>query len=250
MVKIVVPVSGGKDSQACLKLASQQYPKEDILGLFCDTQWEHPITYKHVEEMGRMYGVSILTVTGGSVVDKVLKYSRFPMGGSRFCTDELKIRETRIFLKEYAKTHKDIQVWYGMRSDESPERNKRYRHLTDESLYLPHEVLKKYPKYLGKDGVRFKLPILEWSSKEVFEFLEGEQNPLYSQGFDRVGCFPCLAAGDKWKHKAFEHDGFGKEQYQKVIWMESQTGRSAFGTDSGRKKHEQNKSNGCAICSI
>jgi 3'-phosphoadenosine 5'-phosphosulfate sulfotransferase (PAPS reductase)/FAD synthetase len=84
MVKIVVPISGGKDSQACLKLASQQYPKEDIIGLFCDTQWEHPLTYKHVEAMGKMYGVSILTVTGGSVVDKVLKYSRFPMGGKSF----------------------------------------------------------------------------------------------------------------------------------------------------------------------
>lgn len=32
-IKIVVPVSGGKDSQACLKLAVSKYEKHEILGL-------------------------------------------------------------------------------------------------------------------------------------------------------------------------------------------------------------------------
>ena len=30
---------------------------------------------------------------------------------------------------------------------------------------------------------------------------DGEQSPLYKMGFDRVGCFPCLAGGDYWKAK-------------------------------------------------
>ena len=31
-------ISGGKDSQACLKLALSEYKNNEILGLFCDTK--------------------------------------------------------------------------------------------------------------------------------------------------------------------------------------------------------------------
>jgi 3'-phosphoadenosine 5'-phosphosulfate sulfotransferase (PAPS reductase)/FAD synthetase len=41
------------------------------------------------------------------------------------------------------------------------------------------------------------MPILDWTNKQVFDYLDGEHNPLYNAGFDRVGCFPCLASGDK-----------------------------------------------------
>ena len=63
MIKIVIPISGGKDSQCCLKLALKEYKPSEILGLFCDTKFEHPITYKHIERMRRnLYGVKIHTI--------------------------------------------------------------------------------------------------------------------------------------------------------------------------------------------
>lgn len=246
-MKIIVPVSGGKDSQACLKLAVEKHGVEHVEGLFCDTQWEHPLTYKHIENMGKMYGVTIHKITGGSVPEKVLKYKRFPVLGQRFCTDELKIKETKIFLKQYADKHAPVQVWYGMRSDESHARRERYKEKLDTTLYPPHEIMRKYPKYLDKAGVSFMLPLLDWSAGEVMDFLGGEANPLYSQGFDRVGCFPCLAAGDKQKVKFFEHDEFGNQQKQKVIWLEEQTGKSVFTTKKYRNEYEMS---GCSICSI
>ena len=102
-VKVLVPVSGGKDSQASLKMAMQHHAPEDVRGLFCDTQFEHPLTYAHVQKMRTLYGpVRIDTVTGGSVMGKSIKYGRFPGGGARHCTDELKIRETRIYCKALA----------------------------------------------------------------------------------------------------------------------------------------------------
>ena len=153
MVKILVPVSGGKDSQACLKLAVNQYGSESVRGLFCDTQFEHPKTYAHIESLRVRYGVQIDSVTGGSVEEKCLKYGRFPGGGARHCTDELKIWMTKRYCKALAEQQGGFEVWYGMRSDESPERNKRYAGKTDDTLYPPHEVLpKKYPKYLAKMG--------------------------------------------------------------------------------------------------
>lgn len=251
-IKIIVPVSGGKDSQSCLKLAIQKHGVENVEGLFCDTQWEHPLTYEHLELLSEKYGVKIHKVSGGSVPEKVRKYKRFPVLGIRFCTEELKIRETRIFLKEYAKEHQNIQVWYGMRLEESHKRRKKYADKIDMEEYLPHEINKKYPKYLGKMGVRFVLPVLSWSAEEVLDFIKGEENPLYSMGFDRVGCFPCLAACDAQKHRAFTFDDFGKSQFKVVKILEEETNKSVFTTKNYKNKYDKydNETNGCAICSI
>lgn len=256
-VKVLVPISGGKDSQAALKLAVQEHGYASVRGLFCDTQFEHPLTYQHVDSLRSRYGIRIDVVSGGSVLEKSLKYKRFPGGGARHCTDELKIRETKIYCtalaqqqgsifrpntSDYQKEHQadgGFEVWYGMRTGESDERAKRYAGKVCDELYEPHEVLpSKYPKYLGKMGVRFRLPVLHWSSLDVLEFLEGELNPLYSMGFERVGCFPCLASGDAWKEKAFKHDDFGRQQYASVLEVSSQIGKSVWTSKGGRARNE------------
>lgn len=243
--RILVPVSGGKDSQACLKLAKATAPDADIEGLFCDTKFEHPKTYAHVQWLTLLYGVQIHAVCAGSVEDKVLKYERFPSFAARHCTDELKIIPTKKFLLEYALTG-PVEVWYGMRSAESAARNTRYSKFAPGGLYPPHEVLpRKYPKYLSDLGVSFRLPVLHWSDDEIFDYLAGEENPLYDEGFDRVGCFPCLAAGKKWKTKAFDHDDFGREQAKKVIWLQEKIGKSVMGNNEAPYNYE-----GCVTCSI
>lgn len=248
-IDIIVPVSGGKDSQTCLKMAVEEVGPDKVLGLFCDTQFEHPITYEHIEKMRAMYGVNIVRVSGGSVPDKVRKYKRFPGGGARHCTDELKIRETRIFLKEFAEQNGSVQVWYGMRHDESSARAKRYAYKDPDELYPAHEVLpRKYPKYLQKLGVMFRLPIVDWTDEEVFEYIKGEENQLYREGFCRVGCFPCLAGGDKWKIKAFTHDKFGNSQLIQVRMLEKEIGKSVFTSKIGQDFDDD--SQGCAICQI
>lgn len=241
-VKVLVPISGGKDSQACLELALREHDARDIRGLFCDTQFEHPTTYAHVEWMAGYYGIQVDRVSGGSVLEKSIKYGRFPGGGARHCTDELKIRETKIYCKELAERQGGFEVWYGMRSAESAERERRYAGKINSERYAPHEVMpSKYPKYLGRMGVRFVLPVLDWSKQEIFELLELRANPLYEH-FDRVGCFPCQAAGDAHKERAYHFDDFGRQQYRTVKLVAQQIGKPMFNSKGGQARD--------ALCSI
>lgn len=253
MIKIIVPISGGKDSQACLKLALQDCDRSEVLGVFCDTQFEHPLTYAHIDNMREMYGVKIERITAGSVEEKVLKYNRFPGGGARHCTEELKITPSRKFYKELAQKQGGFEVWCGMRAGESSARKKRYSDKIDTELYAPNDVLKKYPKYLHKMGVMFRLPILSWEASDVFEFLNGEENPLYAKGFDRVGCFPCLASGDRWKAKAFSFDSTGRKHFDIVQELEKKINYSIWSSKGGSLRNDENPNDtsaGCAICDI
>lgn len=244
--QIVVPFSGGKDSQSCLKLATQNYQKDSILALFFDTKFEHPITYEHVINSCKKYGVDLVTVNAGSVLDVCTKYKRFPDYRNRHCTDELKLRPSKFFYKHLAINQGGFQVWLGVRSDESLERKKRYHGIINSDIYTGQEIMpKKYPKYLEKLNVLFRFPVIDWGKNEVFEFLEGEENPLYSMGFERVGCFPCLAAGEKYKVKAYTFDEVGKNHFN----IAKQIGEISNSPVLVTNKYS-GKGPGCSICSI
>jgi len=253
MIKIIVPISGGKDSQACLKLALLEYDKSEVMGLFCDTKFEHPLTYAHIKNISEMYGVEIVTINAGSVEEKIIKHKRFPSGTARFCTDQLKIIPSKKFYKKHAEENGGFQVWYGMRAGESHERASRYSDKLNTETYAPHDVISNYPKYLDKLGVSFRLPVLNLSTEDIFEILGGEQNPLYSHGFERVGCFPCIAGGDKSKERAFQFDETGRKHYAIVKALEPLTGHSIWRSKGGALRNNENQSDvfeGCAICAM
>lgn len=225
-IKIVVPISSGKDSQACLKLALENYDKSEVIGLFCDTGWEHPLSYAHVDNMRQMYGVEIKTLQAGTVVDEIKKIGRFPAPLIRFCTDRLKIVPSKNFYQQLMREQGGFEVWYGMRSGESGDRKRRYAAVAGEETYPPHEINSSYPKMLGKGGVLFRLPILEWSTQDVFDYVGIDNlNPLYKHGFDRVGCFPCLASSPTKQANAFNFDVFGASQKHRVIKLEQEIGK-------------------------
>lgn len=242
-IKIVVPLSGGKDSQCCLMMALREYAPENILALFCDTGYEHPITYDHINTITNKYNISLVTLRAGTVESICMKYKRLPGGGARHCTDELKIRPSKYFYKYFAEINGGYEVWCGMRSDESSARAERYRGKLSEDIYPPNDVLKTYPKYLTKLGVMFRLPILDWETSEVFEILNGEQNALYKKGFDRVGCFPCLAGGEEMQMKAFYFDEVGKKHFNIANNIAKSIGRDVL-----TSKKFAGQGPGCSFC--
>lgn len=240
MTSIVVPISGGKDSQLCFELALDQFGRQSVDGLFCDTMFEHPKTYQHIEFMRHYYGARIDAIHSTSVDHQVLKHSRFPSGVARFCTDELKMRPSRDFYSRRARSG-PFDVWYGMRTGESIHRQRKYGDCLQLEKYAPHELFPvKYPKRLAVQGVAFVLPILDWSDADVFKRLLGRLNPLYSEGFRRVGCFPCLASGPRQMAKAFGHDAFGASQSDRVIKLSISIGKDPM-SSSGEP---------CGVCLI
>lgn len=240
MIKCVVPVSGGKDSQACLKLALQKFALTEIVGLFCDTGFEHPLTYAHIQTIRDLYGVRVDVVNDGDVPALVRKYKRFPSDAARFCTDELKIKTGKRYYKALAEQQRSgFEVWYGMRTSESHQRAERYVGVICDEIMPPHLFMpSKYPAYFERLGIFIRLPIVDWSAEDVFDFVGDELNPLYKQGFDRVGCFPCLAGGDFWKAKSFGHDEFGKSQRIKVVQLANEIKKNVFTTKTYGSKTE------------
>ena len=101
----------------------------------------------------------------------------------RFCTGELKIEpiEHQVY-KPIQAAGDSVCVWLGLRRAES----------------VARRDLKTRQRINGKSCTyRVFRPILDWSFMDVMQkhAQHGiKANPLYAQGFTRVGCFPCIYA--------------------------------------------------------
>lgn len=59
IVKHVISVSAGKDSQATLLLALERCPREHVVPIFCDTENEDAAVYEHLDYLERTLGIKI-----------------------------------------------------------------------------------------------------------------------------------------------------------------------------------------------
>ncbi len=256
---IIVPTSGGKDSQLCLQLAIQKYGKENVIGVFNDTQWDHDLTYEHLDYMRLAYDVPIEVTHGFTntktgehikgIKDAIIKNGKFPHGSGRFCTMYLKqyslVQWFRKFCEDNNVGNMDIEFWFGMRSAESGQRKARYSEHNDNELYDADEVFpSRYPKYLRKH-FKIKIPILSLETDLVFDMIHAKgykTNPLYEEGTnDRVGCYPCMLASKKIQAKMFATD-FGKKRKLEIQKLELEIGvkYEMFAEDQGS----------CEVCNI
>jgi 3'-phosphoadenosine 5'-phosphosulfate sulfotransferase (PAPS reductase)/FAD synthetase len=208
-MKVVVAYSGGKDSQACLIWAVNKYGIENIEAVFCDTGWENPITYKHIIKTTQDLRVKLVTVKSkkyNGMIGLAEKKKRFPSSQARFCTSELK----SIPFIDYMLDQKEhLIIIQGIRAQESLSRSKMKKECRYFKYYFEsyNDKGKKYT-YRKKDIITWiekysddiLRPVFDWSAQKVIDYILNygqELNPLYKQGFKRVGCFPCIMSGHK-----------------------------------------------------
>jgi 3'-phosphoadenosine 5'-phosphosulfate sulfotransferase (PAPS reductase)/FAD synthetase len=242
-VKILVPVSGGKDSACCLLMAIKENGKENVTAVFNDTGWDHPVTYEYLDYMSETLGIKIHSTLGHkrgrTLPDLIRDVGRFPFGLGRFCTMYLKQYALRDWYKENLFDGiTNHEFWFGMRQQESGQRARKYAGITASDLFDMDDLFpNRYNKKL-RATIKVRLPVVEWSEEKVFKYIESnglERNPLYYEGTnDRVGCYPCLLAGKAIQKKMFATK-VGKERLEIIKQLEIELGQKyeMYDTDQG-----------------
>jgi len=217
----VISCSGGKDSTATYLLALER-TGGDFLAVFADTGNEHPVVYEYLADLPRRTGgpeirtvradfssriekrrawlqsekaerrgwtpeqvtraLDVLYPTGKSFLDACLWKGLFPSRKRQFCTEFLKRAPILTEVQEpLVLAGHEVWSWQGVRADESLNRSKYAESAPSPEL----------------EGLTDYRPILTWTVQDVVAMHHKHGiplNPLYSQGFGRVGCFPCINA--------------------------------------------------------
>jgi 3'-phosphoadenosine 5'-phosphosulfate sulfotransferase (PAPS reductase)/FAD synthetase len=210
-MKIIVSFSGGKDSLACLIWAVNKYGNKNIEAVFCDTGWEHELTYKHIDEVVKKLDVKLITLRSkkyNGFVDLAVQKKRMPSVKARFCTTELKV----IPMIDYILSQTEhLQIIQGIRAEESESRAKMKEECSYFKYYFqPYRTNKKgkpvFHTYRKKEVIEWRKkyaddilrPFFNETGTGIMKFIlqNGlKPNPLYYQGMKRVGCFPCIMCG-------------------------------------------------------
>ena len=201
-MKVIVSFSGGKDSQACLIQACKEFGAQNIEAVFCDTGWEHHLTYEHVKNVTESLGVRLVTLKSkvGGFEDLCKSMKWFPDTTLRMCTVQLKIQPQI----DYVLNHDDdLVIIQGIRAAESAARSKMpcsanyFQEYLDENnkkrLYRKNDVR----EWCKNHTATVERPMIGMSAQDIIDYIlkNGQQpNPLYKQGASRVGCYPCIYA--------------------------------------------------------
>mgnify|MGYP003433590116 FL=1 len=207
-MKTIVSFSGGKDSQACLIHACKEFGAKNVTAVFCDTGWEHHLTYQHIQKVVTILGVPLVVLKNKSFdgfigLSKCMKW--FPDTEHRLCTVRLKIEPMIDYLLE--QDDEKIVIIQGIRAAESESRSRMACSANYFAEYL-RETIKgeRPPRLYRKSDVRewckshtayVDRPFFGATAQDIIDFIldNGQQpNPLYRQGASRVGCYPCIYA--------------------------------------------------------
>ena len=189
--------------------AIAKFGKGNFEVVFCDTNWEDKENYDYIKYIQEQTGITFIDLVSkkypGGMLELAAKKKRFPSPKARFCTVELKV----IPMIDYVLSLSgEVNVYQGFRREESEVRRKLngvddyFLHYFTPTGYdkkgkpIFHTYRRKEVlKWLKSNTAIVWRPLLDWPVSEVFKTTLAaglKINPLYLQGFGRVGCMPCI----------------------------------------------------------
>lgn len=202
---LVVTDSGGKDSSVCVELAKRAGILFEVIHNHTtadapETYWFIEWKFKALEEKGikctRNYPVynGVRTSMWKLIPQKLIPPTRI----MRYCCSVLKERggEGRF-------------ITTGVRWDESAKRkNNRGIYESGREIILnnDNDDRRRLFENCSVKAKRVCNPIIDWTDSDVWDFIRSEHlevNPLYFDGFSRVGCIGCPLATKKARQIEF-----------------------------------------------
>lgn len=172
---LVLAISGGKDSAACA-LAMREAGL-DFTMAFADTGWESPVTYEHLDYLETKLGKIHRVKADMQMVGQIRHRKGFPSRMQRWCTRKLKIEPLRAFHDSLGDDTVNVA---GIRGSESATR-----------AAMPEcEDDDKWGGWVWRPIIRWTVPMV----LDIHHRHGVEVNPLYRDGHNRVGCYPCIYA--------------------------------------------------------
>lgn len=233
---LVITDSGGKDSSVCKELALRAGIPFEIM--HNHTTADAPETVRFVrqeaerfEELGIKYTINMPMYKG----QRTSMWSLIPQ---KLMPPTRIVRYCCAVLKETSGAGRFIAT--GVRWDESVSRK------NNRGIYEKLGTTKKTKIILNNDNddkrmlfenCRLKArrvvnPIIDWKDDDVFGFLEDAKapmNPLYAEGWCRVGCVGCPMAGKKGRIEEFKRWPKYKQLYinafEKMLKVREERGK-------------------------
>ncbi|HIT72184.1 MAG TPA: phosphoadenosine phosphosulfate reductase family protein [Candidatus Fimicola cottocaccae] len=219
---LIVTTSGGKDSDVCIRLAlNAGIPFEVQHNLTTadapETVYHVRNTFKRLENKGIKCSFNYPTYKGkratmwNLIPQKLLPPTRI----MRYCCSVLK-----------EQSGKDRMITTGVRWDESVRRkNTRATYelfankIENKILLNDNDDTRRLFENCQLKAKRIVNPVIDWTNRDIWNYIHSENipmNPLYSCGFDRVGCIGCPMAGKKRNLEFAKYPKY-KENYIKAF---------------------------------
>ena len=207
---LVITDSGGKDSSVCKELAIRSGIPFEVMHNLTTADAPETVRFvrqeaKRFENMGIKYTINMPTYKG----KRVSMWSLIPQ---KLMPPTRKVRYCCDILKERGGAGRFICT--GVRWAESASR-KNGRGIYEKNGDKEHRIILNNDnddRRLLFENCRLKAkrtvnPIIDWKNDDVWDFLKSDTappvNPLYAEGWCRVGCIGCPLAGDKTQREEF-----------------------------------------------
>lgn len=219
---LIVTTSGGKDSDVCIRLALNAGISFEVQHNLTtadapETVYHVRNTFKRLENKGIKCSFNYPTYKGkratmwNLIPQKLLPPTRI----MRYCCKVLKEQSGR-----------NRMITTGVRWDESVRRKKTRatyelftNNIENKILLNDNDDKRMLFENCQLKAKRIVNPIIDWTNRDIWDYIHSEKiqmNPLYSCGFNRVGCIGCPMAG-KGRNLEFAKYPKYKENYIKAF---------------------------------